>query len=877
MADPQSPLRDDVRFLGAALGNTVKSRHGDAFFATVERVRVLAKGARAGNVEDGAALNQLLAGLPVDEATRVARAFAHFLTLANVAEQHHRVRRRTEARRQAVPQPGAFDVVLPRVLGAGISAADVVHAARALDVELVFTAHPTEVQRRTLLHLHRRIATALNARDGGLADADRATVDEDIRREILVAWESDEVRPERPTPLDEVRGGLAVVEDVLWDALPAVLRDLDAALLRHCGHSLGPEAVPLRFASWIGGDRDGNPAVTAAITTEALLLGRWQAATLFHREVDALRHELSLTAAGPGLRAEVGDAWEPYRDWLGRVRARLAATRDDAAAALGKGPAATDVPYRRTEELRRDLLLVRDSLHAVGAATIAEGRLLDLLRRLDAFGLGLVRLDIRQEAARHTALLDAITRHVGLPAYGALDEAARQAFLVHELAGARPLVPPLLPLEPAEAEVWATFRTASAEAESLGAYVISMASAPSDLLAVLLLLREAQTIPGPWLRVVPLLETLGDLDHAGAIMAALLAIPWYRDHLAAHHGSRQEVMIGYSDSTKDAGRLGAAWALYRAQEDVVAACRAAGVRLVLFHGRGGSVGRGGAPNHEAILAQPPGSVDGALRVTEQGEVIQAKYGLTGIALRTLEQTLSATLEVTLCPPPAPEPAWRARMDTLAARSVAAYRGVVRDDPRFVPYFRALTPEPELARLRIGSRPPRRAGGDPGITSLRAIPWVFAWTQVRLILPAWLGVGEALAGEDVRSLVASWPFLRTTLEMVEMVLAKAEPGITARYEAALVPPALWPLGADLRARLDQTRSAVMAALGRTDLLERQPVLQSSIAVRNPYVDPINLVQVELLRRLRAGEGDEEELVHALLLTINGVAAGMRNTG
>jgi phosphoenolpyruvate carboxylase len=431
-------------------------------------------------------------------------------------------------------------------------------------------------------------------------------------------------------------------------------------------------------------------------------------------------------------------------------------------------------------------------------------------------------------------------------------------------------------------DVLETFALAATlHAESIGAYVITMASRPSDILAVEFLQTAART-PHPQ-RVVPLFETAADLAASGAILRALFENRWYRARLRSHNDA-QEVMVGYSDSAKDAGRLSAAWALYRAQEEIVAVCAQHAIRLTLFHGRGGSVGRGGGPTYVAIQSQPPGSVAGALRVTEQGEMIQAKFGLTDIARRTLEVYLSATLEATLLPSTAPKHEWRRAMEALSDTARGAYRGVVYEQPEFLEYFRQATPEPELRTIHIGSRPAKRPSGHEGVESLRAIPWQFAWTQTRLLLASWLGaedaLGPAVCGADaptLRTMYREWPFFSSTIDLIEMVLAKADARIAALYHRALVSPRLQPLGADLRARLERAIAAVLAVTGHAALVESNPVLRRSIDVRNPYVDPINVIQVELLRRIRAGEGAEEPLHRAFAVTVNGIAAGMRNTG
>lgn len=900
--DTLAPLRRDVRELGRLLGDVLERRGSPGLLEQVEQIRTLSKAAQEGDDAASDALEALLLGLSPERTQEVASAFAQFLELANVAEQHHRVRRRRAWRRDpdSPPQRASVDDAVGRLLAAGV-APDAIHAALcAQQIELVLTAHPTQVQRRTMMRLYGEVAELLAWRDRAdqIAEEQEAW-ERRLRARVTTAWDTAAVRRRKPTPEDEAKAGLVIVQQVIWDAIPATLRTIDRALRKHGLGGLPRDIAPVRFASWMGGDRDGNPFVTPETTRRVVLLGRWMAADLLHDEVQALREDLSLRAASAELVAAAGTDWEPYRALLKPLRDRLAATRDWAEAALDDpalGDAPPDDAITDPAEVRGPLECCWRSLHATDHAALAEGRLRDLLWRLSAFGLSLLRLDLRQESTRHTEALDALTRAVGLGAYAEWDEPRRQAFLVAELEGQRPLVPPHLWAPDADLpepvrDVLGAFRVAAQQGPgSLGAYVISMATSPSDVLAVELLQREARmrwatARSGPPQRVVPLFETLSDLEGAGAAVTRLLAIPWVRRRIDALHGGRHEVMIGYSDSAKDAGRLAAAWALYKGQEDIVAASHRAGVRVTLFHGRGGTVGRGGGPTHAAIRCQPPGSVDGALRVTEQGEVIQAKFGLPGVAERTLEVYVSAVLEATLTPAAEPPAAWREAMQRMADVARDAYRGTVRHDPRFVPYFRACTPEQELGRLNIGSRPARRRAGG-GVESLRAIPWVFAWTQVRLILPAWLGVGEALeaARSDpdhaavVAEMVQGWPFFETTLDLVEMVLAKTLPAVHARYEALLVDPALRPLGEELRDRRDRTEAAILALRGHTEVMEHNHVLRRSIAVRNPYVDVLNRLQAVLLERTRQrGDAPDPVLDAALLTTINGVAAGMRNTG
>ena len=896
-ADPHKPLRDDVRLLGELLGEALRRDEGIPHFERVERVRALAKRSRtASTADDFEALAQELRAMPVAAALPVARSFAHFLNLANIAEQHHRVRRRRECDRDpgGRPQQASIEEALPRLMAGGVDADALHQAVCRLQIELVITAHPTEIMRRTLQHKYNRIAAALASRDRpDLTPAERDTLLQTLRREIAGAWHTEEVRRERPSPLDEVRSGLAVFEETIWNAVPQLCRSLDGTLRKLTGRGLPLEIAPIRFGSWIGGDRDGNPSVTPDVTRRAALMSRWTALNLYRQEIEALRFDLSMTRATAELQARAGTAHEPYRAVLRDLQRRLdASIRATEAELVGAAPPESGGDaLTAAEDLAEPLRLCDASLRAVGNDVIADGPLSDVLRRLAAFGLTLVRLDVRQEAARHAAAIDAISQHLGAGRYAEWREDRRIEFLLNLLTQDRPLALEGLQADAAVMDVLATFRTIAAmPREAMGACVITQAGRASDVLAVELLQREAG-VKRP-LRVVPLFETARDLRAASDVMNGLLSIPWYRERVMRDEG-RQEVMVGYSDSAKEIGRLAAAWELYKAQETIVAACRDHQVPITLFHGRGGTVGRGGGPTYLAIQSQPPGSVDGTLRVTEQGEMIQAKFGLPGIALRTLEVYTTATLEATLgAPRPAPTE-WRDTMERLSSAARLGFRRVVYEDSRFVPYFNTATPEAELDALHIGSRPARRKA-EGGLQTLRAIPWQFAWTQTRLLLASWLGVDEMLgpAATDAdrrlcRAMYKDWPFFRSTVDLMEMALAKADTAVAAHYDRQLVDdPALQTLGRELRERLQTAGATLLQITGHAHLLEENPVLRRSIDVRNPYVDPINVLQVELLRRLRSpaddgtGEGAREDtdlLRRALLVTINGVAAGMRNTG
>lgn len=875
MTDIDVRLREDVHVLGELLGETIRQQQGEAFLQKIEAIRHSAKADRR---SAGEQLSSTLGDLAEEDLLPVARAFNQFLNLANMAEQYQLIRRRDG------DQPEPFEArVLPELLArlkqAGHGNQALADEVAALDIQLVLTAHPTEVARRTLIQKYDAIAGQLAAQDHrDLTPQEAEQVRERLRRLIAEAWHTEEIRRTRPTPVDEAKWGFAVIEHSLWQAIPSHLRKVNKALHDATGLRLPLDAAPIRFASWMGGDRDGNPNVTAAVTREVLLLARWMAADLFLRDIDALAAQLSMQQASNALRERVGDSAEPYRALLKQLRDRLRATRAWAHAALaGSQPPGAEVLFDN-RDLIAPLQLCYDSLNECGMGVIADGPLLDCLRRAVTFGLFLVRLDVRQDAARHRDALSEITEYLGLGRYADWDEEQRISFLQDELKNRRPLLPGHFTPEDDTAEVLATCREiAAAPGASLGSYVISMAGAASDVLAVQLLLKEAGlTRP---MRVVPLFETLADLDNAGPVMQRLLGLPSYRDSL---HGP-QEVMIGYSDSAKDAGTTAAAWAQYRAQEILVRICAEHEVELLLFHGRGGTVGRGGGPAHAAILSQPPGSVAGRFRTTEQGEMIRFKFGLPGIAEQNLNLYLAAVLEATLLPPPPPQPAWREVMDQLAADGVKAYRAVVRETPDFVEYFRQSTPEQELGRLPLGSRPAKRRAG--GIESLRAIPWIFGWTQTRLMLPAWLGwetaLNNALAsgqGAMLAQMREQWPFFRTRIDMLEMVLAKADAQIAEAYDERLVQPELLPLGAHLRDLLSQSCQVVLALTGQPVLLAHSPETLDFISLRNTYLDPLHRLQAELLARSRAREAAlDSPLEQALLVTVAGIAAGLRNTG
>jgi len=719
-----APLREDVRLLGNLLGETLKLHAGQDLFNQIEQIRALSKGARDGQVEAEKQLEQLFLSLEDAEILPLTRAFTHFLNFANIAEQYHVVRRRRQSEfDDTAESPNPLVPLFEKFKQQEISADTLYQQICELKIELVLTAHPTEVSRRTLIQKYDGINNALSKFDQQkLTPRERQAVLADLKQLISSAWQTDEIRQHRPTPIDEAKWGFTTIEQTLWNAVPKFIRELNGMVQAQCGQNLPLDVAPVRFASWMGGDRDGNPNVTHTVTQEVLWLSRWKAADLYVRDIENLRWELSIQQCSPEISEALGQPHpEPYREYLRDTRTRLKATRHWLAEKLKGNDADDSLVIKSKDELLQPLLTCYRSLMDCNLAEIANGSLLDFIYRVNSFGIELLKLDIRQESGRHRQAISAITEYLGLGNFETWTEQARQNFLLQELQSKRPLLPKYLN-EPAGSliehpdvqEVFATMRTlAEQPSESLGAYIISMAEYPSDVLAVLLLQKEAGIEQA--LRVVPLFETLKDLDGAAATMSTLFNMHWYKQHIQGKH----EVMIGYSDSAKDAGFMSANWAQYRAQEELTAVAQQHGVQLTLFHGRGGSISRGGAPTQQALFSQPPGSISGAIRVTEQGEMIRFKFGLEEIALQNLEIYTAATLEATLLPPPEPKQEWRDLMHQMTELSVQVYRQTVRENPHFVKYLRTVTPELELQMLPLGSRPAKRKVSG-GIESLRAI-------------------------------------------------------------------------------------------------------------------------------------------------------------
>ncbi len=876
MTDIYSALRSNVNLLGQLLGRTIKNHLGERFFEKIETIRQLAKSSRQGNSDDRQRLLETLQNLGDDELLPVARAFSQFLNLANVAEQFH------DSLLQTGEKPGADPMVnlFEKIRGAGIDRQKVLKTISELDIELVLTAHPTEVTRRTMINKHVQLNDCL-ARLAlqDLPPGEKWHFLNRIEQLINQAWHTREIRLQRPTPVEEAKWGFTVVEKSLWPAIPEFMRSLDRKLQESFGICLPLDAAPMRFASWMGGDRDGNPFVTSSVTREVILLSRSVALTLYMKDVKDLGAELSMSDGNAVLRKRTNGAKEPYRFALKQLWEQIEETIEFIANRLRGVHSNARELINSSEQIREPLELCFKSLHECGMGIIADGMLLDVLRRVACFGLNLTRLDIRQDAARHIQVFSELSIYLGLGDYSKWSEGEKVNFCLNELDSRRPLLPHDWNPGPEAKEVLETFKViAEMDPTSFGIYIVSLARLPSDVLAVHLLLKEC----GCKFRmpVAPLFETHDDLLNSGNVIESLFSIEWYRNYIKGE----QYVMIGYSDSAKDAGVIAASWAQYKAMDALAGISRRTGIRVKLFHGRGGTIGRGGGPAHQAILSQPPGSLRGGFRVTEQGEMVRFKFGLPPLAINSLKLYASAVLEANLFPPPAPKQEWCKVMDQLSDDSREHYRDVVRLNPDFVPYFRSATPEQELGKLPLGSRPTKRKP-DGGVESLRAIPWIFAWTQNRLMLPAWLGthvaLEKAIAGGNenlLREMSVDWPFFRTRLEMLEMVFLKTDLWLAEYYDQKLVPRELWGLGERLRAELKASIDVVLRLSPQDGLLDDQPWLKEAIKLRKPYTDPLNLLQVELLNRSRKSpDSVHQEVNLALMVTIAGIAAGMRNTG
>jgi phosphoenolpyruvate carboxylase len=901
-------LSSAVRELGSALGRVITRLEGSGTFDTVEELRRLAKSRRAGDPASAGRLAEAVARLTPAAAFNQAMAFTLYFELVNLAEENYRImllRRRRAARLKedpgTPPLRETIEAAVAELKRRGWDAAAVQRLVDRLRIELVFTAHPTESKRRTLLTKLRRLGEILRLRAQPEAAPDPARFDvEGVEREIASLWLTDRSRTANPVVADEARTGLWFFDTTLFDALPRLYADMSRALARHY-----PEVRPptrwLSFGSWIGGDRDGNPNVTAAVTAEVLALHRRLAVQKLEVAARELSHVLTVSdrrdAVAPALREEL---WrdlersgrvdelarryphEPYRLLLSVLRERLAvAAEPEVAESLLIGERRDPLD---AAAIRGMLETIRASLAASRGSLLAGGELADLRVQADVFGLHLARLDLRQHSAQHQMAVAEVLRRADYPG---LDESAKCALLREALAAAQPAWSAERERFSPEARavldpVALAGRAAAAYgAEALGIYVISMTAGVSDLLEVDLI----QKFCGSDLPVTPLFETLSDLENAPGILGALFALPGRRPE-------HQHVMLGYSDSNKDCGYLTANWALYKAQEAIARVCRENGVRLTLFHGRGGSIARGGGPAAKAILAQPAGLRDGGIRVTEQGEVLSTRYHDPDLAHRILEQmAYGVMLGSAAAEEENPVPTeWLEAMEAMSAAAFDSYRALVHEDPEFLAFWRQATPIDEISRLRLGSRPAYR-GIAKGVADLRAIPWVFSWMQSRFNFPGWFGVGSAIGsfmrgGREKRLLLramhAKWPFFQTLIGNAQLTMRKADMDIAALYSELVGDPKLRRrIFARIEAEFTRTEKAILAVTGQRRLLAREKVLRKSIELRNPYIDPLNYIQVDMMRRLRERPdlpAEEAAAIRGVIeLTINGISGGLKNTG
>ncbi|MFO7679056.1 MAG: phosphoenolpyruvate carboxylase [Chloroflexota bacterium] len=919
--DSQTLLSNDIHLLGDILGKVLRQQAGVPLFELEERIRALCKARRAD--EDPAIdqrLIEIVSALDLAEADLVARSFAIYFELVNLAEEQHRVAVLRERERAAHPRP------LPESVAAGVAALrqmgvdefEMADLLANMHIELVFTAHPTQAKRRTVIAKLRRLAKALtDLQERDLLPAERRQVEQQIMAEVTTLWMTDHSRTTQLAVTDEVRTGLYYFDITLWEALPAVYQAMRQALAVHYPSLALPERF-LTFGSWIGGDRDGNPNVTADVTAETLRLHRGLAVERYRAAARQLDRSLSvsdrLADISPELKTAVSAArdrsehvaylqtrypHEPYRLWAAILKADLAqASRGDMVARL-KGEANPPLHLRRMADLRQPLDLMDASLRESGLGTLAAADLARLRDQAQVFGLHVARLHLRQYSDYNTAVLDELLHKTGLLTdFARLTGPERAAVLSQLLQDPMPDLSRLSNLSPETTETLTLFQILQRAvpfygAEIFGPYIVSMTHGPEDLLAPLLLARwhglslDAQSETDS-LFFAPLFETSQDLRAAPQVMADLFTHPLYAAHLA-RVGRRQTIMIGYSDSNKDAGYLAANWDLYQAQEALAETCRSHQVQMTLFHGRGGTVARGGGPSNRAILAQPPGSVNGRIAITEQGEVIDENYGHPAIARRHLEQVVHAVL-LNSAPPyyqrrAAPKPEWREAMDELTAVSYRAYRELIYETPDLLDYWQQATPINELSQMRIGSRPSRRAG-KATLDGLRAIPWGFSWMQSRHVLPGWYGLGAALAAsEDIprlQEMYQEWVFFRHIINNAQLALAKADMGIARLYAGLVTDEKVREsIYGQIAAAFEETSRLVLLVTGQQELLDHTPTLKRIIRRRNPYVDPLNFLQVALLRRLRAlpeqNGAEAQQILQAIFLTINGVAEGLKNTG
>ena len=885
---PTKSLRDDVRYLGNILGRVIKKQEGESFFNLVEKIRLLSK-ANINNTNNKNRFKKItseIQRLSSIKIFKLARAFTHFMNFINLTESIDASRNLDEYENSNLKDKHK-NIFIEEIFenlfkNKKIKPQKIYNIAKSLHIGIVLTAHPTEVKRRTLIQKYHKITEIMDQRDLLKHKPSRLKIlDKKLYDEFTIIWNTDDLKRFKPTPAEEARWGLAVIEDSLWETIPKVYRRLNAIFVKHMGKNLPKNFNPLEFGSWMGGDRDGNPNVTAPITKEVILLSRWEAAKLYEKGLTKLIRSLSMEKCSKKILRSTGKTFEPYRVYLRPLRDKMRLThRHIERHLVAKKPLNQKKLLSTREEILRPLRVVRESLEQNQSENIASGDLLDLMRRAKCFGINLAKLDIRQESSRHSQVLAEYIKKKNNSNYLLWNEDKKIKYLSNAMKKNKKSLKNFNFKNKENKEVWSTFKVLAEEPpECLGAYVISMTSAASDILSVYLMQKEANIKDK--LRVVPLFETLQDLKNAKSIMEKLFSLSWYRKLIQ----NKQEIMIGYSDSSKDAGKLSASWHQYKLQEEVLSIAKKYKIDLTFFHGRGGSAGRGGGPIQATMRSQPPKSVYGRIRITDQGEMIQQKYGYEPLAKYNLCSYIGSVMQATLNPPPEPKDSWRELIEKMTTISTEAYRRNINENSDFIRYFKTVTPHLALGKLSIGSRPSKRKNVD-NIQSLRAIPWVFAWTQIRLMLPAWLGTGNALKYSSVKKykkiltdMEKNWPFFNSTMDMLDMVISKVDPEISEVYESNLADKKLKEVGDKLRSEFDIIKK-LNKYITPKEILRQRKEFRTTIIVRNIYSEVLNILQAVVMNKLskkKLKSDDKKYLNDAMMTSIAGISAAMKNTG
>ena len=884
---PTKLLRENVRYLGNILGKVLKDQEGDKFFRLVEKVRKLSK-ANKTNLNSKHSYRKIIRtikNLNSKNTFKLTRAFTHFMNLINLAESIDASRsvNEYENNNKKINKTNLFieEIFEELFNNKKISDTKIYNHAKNLNIGIVLTAHPTEVKRRTLIQKYHKIIEILEERDL-LKDypSKLKALDKKLYDEFTIIWNTDDLKRVKPSPFDEARWGLAIIEDSLWDTIPKVYRRLNSIFVQNMDKGLPKNFNPIEFGSWMGGDRDGNPNVTAKVTKEVILLSRWEAAKLYEKSLTKIIRSYSMEKCSKKILRKTGKSYEPYRVFLRPLRNQMRAThRMIEQYLINKKPLDQKKLLRSKEEILKPLRVVRQSLEQNNNENLASGELLDLMRRAKCFGINLAKLDIRQESSRHSQLIGEFVKKKYNKDYVKLSEKEKIDFLKSKLNSKKNIINKFQFKNKENNEVWSTFNLLSKEpSECLGAYVISMTSSASDILSVSFLQKEAKIKNK--LRVVPLFETLDDLINAKSIMENLFSHKWYRN-LIKH---KQEVMIGYSDSSKDAGKMCASWHQYKAQEEIVKLGNKYKIDITFFHGRGGSAGRGGGPIQATLRSLPPYSVNGKIRITDQGEVIQQKYGYEPLAKYNLCSYIGAVSQASLNPPPQPKNSWRTLIEKMAEISKSSYRKNINQNSDFIKYFKTVTPHVSLSKLSIGSRPSKRKNVD-NIQSLRAIPWVFAWTQIRLMLPAWLGSAEALRYANIKEfrktlydMERNWPFFNSMLDILDMVISKVDPDISKIYEEYLADDKLKRVGKKLRFQFEVIKK-LNKEITPNEIIKARKQFRTSVVVRSIYSEVLNIIQPIVIKKIKTNKNnlDKKYLNDALLTSIAGISAAMKNTG